>query len=411
MADNRTLYEILAQAVATHERIQAARAAKSAAEQGVRQARAERYPRLAATANIGREYIDPPGDGISTTKTRNYQSLQIDQLLYDFGRTRSGIGIARADLARSEAGVSAVTQDIIFQGIHAYLDVHRYAERLRLAKESEERLKKLTGIESHLVDREAGLASDVLQAKSQLAGARALRARAEGELKNARHRFVTIYGFDMTDEEIHEMTIPPKPVDYLPSSRDYALAGARKNSLDLIGAAHDIDMARHRIRFRKARYYPGLYLVGEGRRRENDLGIDGTWHDALGKVELNWELFSGGRDRAAVAQARHTLSEFENRRDDLSRLVREQVLVAWENLLTSRENARFLKEQADIMESFLEMATRERRLGTRSLLDVLNGEVTYLNALSNAISADIDQHVAMYGMLYVMGVLELDIIR
>lgn len=410
-ASGQTLYELLERVVVEHDLVLAAEAGKEAADQNIRRAVGEWYPHVSASAEAGRESIDPAGGGSSTNKNRNVQTIRVSQLIYDYGRTGSGIDRARIGLDRSEAVVKAARQDVILRGTSAYLDVYRHAQRLRLARESERRIVDLTGIEETLVTRGAGLASDVLQAKSQLAGARALRVRAEGQLNNALNRFKTVFGYYPTEEQIKDMMLPPRPGDYIPVTVEEALVIADENSLDLYMADRDIDIAGQEIRLRESRYYPSFSLVGEFKRKENDLGTSGLRTEALGMVTMNWELISGGKDMAAVSEARFNRTELKKRKDDLEKIVQERVLIAWENLLTSRENARYLRDQANIMEEFLELAKRERRLGTRSLLDVLNGEVTHLNALSNAISAEIDQDLALYNMLYAMGRLELDVLR
>lgn len=410
-AQARTLHEMLEKVLAEHNLIQAAEARREAADQDLKQAEGERYPHLSASANVGRQHIDPATGGPTTRENRNIQSARATQLLYDFGRAGAGVDRAKAALERSEAELTAVRQDIILRGITAYLDVYRHAERVRLAKESERRIVQLTGIEETLVTKGAGLASDVLQAKSQLAGARAVLVRAEGQKKNAMNRFRTIFGYELTDAEINRMVVPSRPMSHIPTTVHQAVGVAAENSIDLHMAAMDIDMARHEIRFRESRYYPTLNLVGEVNRKKNDDGVRGTRRENLGMIELSWPLFSGGKDIAAVRQARYKLKDIEKRRDNLDHVVQERVHTAWQDLITSTENARYSRDQAAIMEEFLELAKRERKLGTRSLLDVLNGEVTHLNALSNAISADIDQDLAIYNMLYTMGRLELDVLH
>ncbi|MFP4236982.1 MAG: TolC family protein [Desulfonatronovibrio sp.] len=406
----QSLYQMLERVVVEHDLVQAAEAGKGAADQAVNQARGEWFPHVSATANLGQEHIDPATSTSSTNETRNTQNLRASQLVYDFGGSSSGVKRARSGLEKSEAAVTAARQDIIRRGITAYLDVYRHFQMLELARNSEQRIVELTGIEEIMVTREAGLASDVLQAKSQLAGARALRVQAEGQLNNALNRFKTVFGFTLAEEQIEDLELPVRPVDYIPITLEEALDIADENSIDLYMASMDIDMARHEVQFRQSRYYPSLHLVGELKRKENDAGISGTRKEALGMVELTWDLFRGGKDMAAVSEARYKLTQLEKQRDDLDHRVQERVLTAWQNMITSRENARYLRDQANIMQEFLELARRERRLGTRSLLDVLNGEITHLNALSNAVSADVDRDLAIFNMLYAMGRLELDLL-
>ncbi len=66
----------------------------------------------------------------------------------------------------------------------------------------------------------------------------------------------------------------------------------------------------------------------------------------------------------------------------------------------------FVTDVAKTAEKFLEKAKTERRLGKRSLIDVLNGETNYINSISNAISSDTDMSLAVYNMLFVMGKLD-----
>jgi outer membrane protein TolC len=61
-ASGQTLYELLERVVVEHDLIQAAEAGKEAADQNVRRAVGEWYPHVSATAEAGRESIDPPGD-------------------------------------------------------------------------------------------------------------------------------------------------------------------------------------------------------------------------------------------------------------------------------------------------------------------------------------------------------------
>ena len=75
--------------------------------------------------------------------------------------------------------VHLTKQQLLLEGAQAYLNVLKANEKLQYAFRSEESIKKQTGIEESLVERGAGLSSDVLQAKQQLAGARALLDTAE----------------------------------------------------------------------------------------------------------------------------------------------------------------------------------------------------------------------------------------
>ncbi len=403
--------QLLEETVTAHDLVVAAEARRDGAKAQVSFARGAWLPHLDAVANIGPEWIDYPGDADTTEEVRDMQRLAVKQLLFDFGQGGAGIARAKAGLARAEAELSAVRQEIMLQGVTAYLDVLRNTERVRLAKESEQRIMELTGIEETLVTKGAGLASDVLQAKSQLAGARAQLVRVQGQLALSKNRFMAVFGVNPSEDFLENLTPPSVPFDRTPASREEAEAAAFENSIEIMVAQFNVEMARQDVSGAKAGYFPKFHLVGEAERENNDQGISGERKELRGMVELTWDIFSGGRQQALTREARSVLTDHQSRLEDLQNRVREKVSGAWQDLLTTRENAALLRDQAVILEEFLELAKRERLLGTRSLLDVLNGEVGHLNALSEAVSAETDRAISLYNLFYAMGRLDFDLAR
>jgi adhesin transport system outer membrane protein len=88
--------------------------------------------------------------------------------------------------------------------------------------------------------------------------------------------------------------------------------------------------------------------------------------------------------------------------------VEQQVRNAWQSLITARQNAELLDNQARIASEFLRLAREERLLGHRSLIDVLIGETNLINAESDAASAEADVALATFAVLQAVSGLELD---
>jgi len=84
---------------------------------------------------------------------------------------------------------------------------------------------------------------------------------------------------------------------------------------------------------------------------------------------------------------------------------------AWVGWQTARERTNYLINQAQISGNFLELARKERELGRRSLLDLLNGEVALINAQSDAAAARVDEVIASYRLLRSIGGLNPDVVR
>ena len=92
---------------------------------------------------------------------------------------------------------------------------------------------------------------------------------------------------------------------------------------------------------------------------------------------------------------------------DARRQVEEQARNAWQALLTAQANADHLSNQANIAAEFLELARKERKLGQRSLIDVLSGETALIGAQAEADRAQASVSIAGYQLLAAMGRLDL----
>ena len=62
-------------------------------------------------------------------------------------------------------------------------------------------------------------------------------------------------------------------------------------------------------------------------------------------------------------------------------------------------------KQADLLKAFLELAGKERKLGKRSLLEILSGETAEINARSDSAEADGARVSSELALLSAMGVL------
>ena len=324
-------------------------------------------------------------------------------MITDFGRTTGTIDRNRVALEQAQATLESITQQTLRDGITAYIQVVRARERLKSALRSEDRIKELTGVEKALVEKGAGLTSDVLQAKSQLAGAMALRVEAKGELQLARNHFQAVFYHYPTDEEVAAFEEVPLPSQSLPEELNPAIDTALKNNPELRITQLDLDLSKRDITIANSAFFPTLNLYGEAINANDDGGAQGYRKDYSVGVEFSYNLFNGAGDYAAAKSATATRTAAASHLAHAKELIREQVRNSWEQFLTLSQRKDLLDQQTGILGNFLELAKKERTMGTRSLLDVLTGEVNYINAQGTAIAAGEDLKIAAYNLLFSMG--------
>lgn len=403
------LPDLLPEMLTTHERAQAAVEAQDAAAFRHRQAESGWYPKLDLTGDFSKENFDTNKQA-AQNNYRNIQKLRGTQLLYDFGKTDSIIGQMGATAEQAEQQKVLTRQALILEGVTAYVNLLKYTRTLAFAMQSVESFKKQSGIEEVLVEKGAGLSSDVLQAKYKLSGALGTQVAVEGQLANAKSRFLAVYGFEVSDADVLGFDAPLVPYDKIPASLDDAVAAALQGNPELLIVQKSVQVAEAALEAANAQFYPSFNAFWEYWRKENDAGNRDTvqLEQRVG-VEYTYNLLNGGGDMEAVKAAFHDREAGRNSLKDMERTIEERIRTAWQNLLTARARAEWFRSQASILEGFLELARKERTLGNRSLLDVLAAETDFYTAQIQLVGAEYDQMVEAFNLLYVMGRLELEL--
>jgi outer membrane protein TolC len=208
------------------------------------------------------------------------------------------------------------------------------------------------------------------------------------------------------------MAQPRTPLDMVPTSLEEAIEVALRSNPELRAAQLAAEAARTDItRTRAASYYPTIDAVAEHEYQKDNAGDIGAEHDSIIKLQLRYQFNLGMTATNSLKASEQTFTATEQRYMDTRHKVEEQTRNAWNDLQTAQINAEFLRNQANITAEFLELARKERQLGRRSLIDVLSGETSLINANSDAASAETDVAIAVYKLLAATGKLELGAIR
>lgn len=399
------------QLLSHHKRVEAAKLDLEAAQQRLETARGGWYPTFDSTASYGWEEQNKGQGTDDTSMPPRILEMSLSQLIYDFGATDAAIDRARLEVMQARQTLISTTQNVALEAVNAWYGVVRQRKLLEFNFGSVENVKKQMQLEDARVQRGSGLATDVLQAKSQLAGLEATRTRLQGALTTAVNRYRAVFGKEPPKSDPKNMKLPKLPLDMLPATLDEAIAIANENNPRLKATYLGTLMAGATVAETKAsEFYPELNASAERNLKEDEGGTIGGKQETLVKVELTYSLNLGmtGTNtlKAAELSQRSGISRFQEERD----LVEERVRNAWSDLETAKLRVEQLRNQTNIASEFLELARRERQLGNRSLIDVLAGETALINATSDATSAEVDVVQAVYRLLTSLGRLQADVV-
>lgn len=403
-----SLRDLVPPLLQTHNLVKAAEADLAAADERARASfggtpqQPGWYPNLNVRSHYGYEHQNKPALSKDTSLPTREADLSVTQLLWDFGSTNANIRGAELTREASKYALETAVQDLLLRAATAYLNVLRGTEVLGYSRQSEDNIKKQTEIEDALVRRGAGLSTDVLNSKQQLAGAQARRAAAEGQFVQARNAYRAVFQKEVTDAGALER--PVLPLDALPSDADEAVRIAMKENPSLRRAATEVLVARETAaKSRADGFFPRLNLVGETKVKEDVDGTPGTQTEQLGKVEMNFPFNLGLTAVNSLRASDQTALATERRLGETRDVVEQSARDAWSRLETARLRLDYLRNQVNIAGEYLELARRERQLGTRTLNDILRAETDLTNANSDAAAAEADVAIAAYTVLQTMG--------
>ncbi|WP_395456206.1 TolC family protein [Azospirillum melinis] len=393
---------LIGKATETHDRLRGAEAAAESARNALRVSHGGWYPTLSLSANGGRETTNKPAGLPNTDLNAKQLSVRATQLIWDFDATNADIRRAQVSVVRADIAVERTRQELLVEGLSAYATLVRAHRLLVFSRQSEDNIRRQTGLEEVRLQEGYGFSTDVLQAKSQLAGAQARRVAAEEAMQTALSRFQAYFGhvpFQLDGAEVLAMTKAA-----LPLSMDAAVDEARRHNPRLQELALTTAAAQEAVASVRGRtLYPRVEGYVERNIKSDVAGQPGRQDELLFKLQVTFSLNTGLTAINSVRLAEADLRAADANWADQERTVLETVRNSWNRLESARSQVKLLNDQASLAAGFLDVARAERELGSRSLIDILSGETTLINARSDAAAAETELVLAGYRLLAAMG--------
>ena len=391
-----------------HKLIKASNIDIKAAKFRLKQSKGGYFPSLDVTATHGHENINKYGSGNNTQLMARDATAKITQTITDFGLTESVVKTADLGVMQSMALKNQIKNDLLLRALTAYLRLIQAHESVKYASQSVENIKKQTELEDAAVSAGGGLTSDVLQAKTQLAGAQARLIQFEGVLDAAKHEFEYLYGF--FPKNLNNLKLTKSITDQLPQSIEETVENTMKNNPSLIAARITEDIGKEAINTARSSLFPTIKGILSHSEKQDFGGIVGFKRESSAKIDFSYPLNLSFSEYAGKDAAVESYLATSTRIRDQENMIKQMVRTTWDGLDTAQKNAEFLTNQARISGEFLELARKERKAGNRTLLDVLGGETALINAQADAIAAKIEVLINSYTLLSLMGGLTLDTI-
>ena len=388
----QTLQEALAAAYANNPALLAARAQLRATDENLPQALSNWRPSVTFSGSAG--YVDaqartPAQNARGETYSR-YSDYSRDtanltgavtQPIYRGGRTVAGTRRAENQIYAQRARLLATEQQIMLDSVSAYVSVIRDTEVVRLNTNNVQVLTRQLQATNERFRVGEITRTDVAQAESRLAGARASLEQADGNLQSSRAIFQRLIGLVPTS------VTPPQPLSPPVRSAQEAVQTASTNNPTVVATMFDEAAARDNIDLQFGALLPSVSMQGQTFRIDNSSQPGARLAGSQVTAERSVANVDGGAEHAAVRQARQQAQQQRQLVEDARRLAGQQAAQAWETLRAARATVESVRAQIRAQEIALDGVQREAVVGSRTTLDVLNAEQELLNARVSLVQA------------------------
>ena len=336
--------------------------------------------------------------GVTDTVPRGV-GLQVTQTLFDGLRTTNSVRQAESNVFGSREILRNQVQSVLQSAAQSYMDVLRDTATLELRNSN---IKVLDEQLRQTQDRfKVGevTRTDVAQAESGLAGARADYYVAQSSLQNSIASFRQVVGEQPTRLE------PAQPLTRgLPVTLAQAISVSQIEHPNVQAALHNVDVAELQVKIAEGALLPTVSVSGSVQQRYDVSSVSGS-SAFVGFVggQVSVPIYEGSAPYATIRQAKENLTQARFQADVTRDQVRAAVISSWGLFESSKIVVQSDQSAVNASEIALNGVREEARVGQRTTLDVLNAQQTLLNARVALVGAQRDRVVATYAVLSSIG--------
>lgn len=390
------LNDCIDMALKNHPSIRAAERGVTVVSEQYRQTISSYYPQLTANGSYTRS--ESKSQTFVTGESEAYSAfLNLNQKIYDFGRTGGSVDAARYLTDQKGRDLSGTRQAVILNVKDGYFGVLK-AKGLMAVQE-----KSVIQAEAHLrqakgfYDAGAKAKFDVTNAEVELNQAKLNLIRAKNGLNTAiaslRNRMGVDYSYSL---EIDPAFAKPGP----PVSLDEGIKEALQQRPEMQSADTSIKAAEASVKEARGDYYPSLdanasygyydqYPVGEG----ENLFQEKNQRWSAG-VSVTVPIFGGFITNAKVSEARANVDSLKAQRETLANDIILEVTQSYLDLQEAEASIGVAESGLNKAKENLDIANGRYEAGVGTIIEVTDAQTSYITSETDLINARHDAAIA-----------------
>jgi outer membrane protein len=401
-AQAESLVEALSATYGYNPRLDAERAFSRGTDEEVARAMAGYRPTVTGEADVSWERNDQRPSSLldGTTKPRGYTIQGIQPVFRGF-RTYNAVNNAEATVRAERENLRDIERQVLLQAVTAYMDVVRDQELVRLNENNVNVLsRELKAAQDRFAVGEV-TRTDVAQAEARRADSVSRLDAARANLRTSRGSFQQVVGHPPEG-----LSWPAPPEEDIPKSLQDATGICNNENPLVIAALYREQAAKYLVDQIRGELLPSVQLEASYEDRFDPVRTVNELETGIVTGRLTVPIYEAGDVYARVRQAKQNhigaLQQIEQIRTE-----QQQTLVAaWSQLEAARAQVESDLVSVESNKVALNGVREEEKVGQRTLLDVLNAELEYLNSQVNLETDRATLVIAAYSVMSAMGRLD-----
>lgn len=385
-ASREFLRNMVSRALAYSPELRAASAEILASEYSVDQAKGQRWPQV--RLGVTSPFSSVGGDSRTSRNNSNISdtsgSVSVTTPIIDWGKISNQVDNAQETANAARYSKDYSREQLAYNTISELMNLGRYQHSRIVAKAYVDRMKELVDMLSQITQADPGRDSELVQAKAKLMSAQASLDNVEHQLSSSRIKLVRLLGVEpVLPEDISwRDTVIPASV---------AISSLDKNPM-MLNLQAKVRAAEYEAESIKSSGLPQVNWVISKSTAKDSNGDETGWYTGL---NVEWDAFSGGSQRAAQMSARAKANAAQQQYDvsyrDLEYQINSQVQIRDSSFLRADDYDRLTTETDRVRQMFYD---QWYHLGKRTLLDVLTAENDHFNNQLSAINNRYDGYIS-----------------
>ena len=282
------------------------------------------------------------------------------------GKTVASTRQAMHSVMQARAHLLQIEQQVFQNVVSAYVSVIQAHRLLELTKRNEDTLAG----QVHLTTNQFGLnqatQTDVLQARSQYAAARAATRQAESDLGVAEAAFQRQVGTPPPRD-----LAPPQPLILPVTQESDAAHLAVVNSPQVIGAQYALAAQQDAVKVTFAALMPQISAQASFQHQINQNDAKFTEDGEMAMIQASIPLYQGGSEYASIRAARRAVDAARHDLDDQRRTAIQAADSAWRKWQADKDQLASNREAVTLGKAALRAIQQQELLGVRTTFEVL----------------------------------------